>query len=84
MVRTLLTGFDQGDYMQMQHERRLYQIEQLPDQMQLSPEQIDWLLKTGQLRTILLCGECRVDSNEVSELIETYSQIAKRKLDHVQ
>jgi hypothetical protein len=69
---------------QMQHERRLYQIGQLPEQMQLSQEQIDWLVKTGQLRTILICGECRVDSNDVNELIETYSQITKRKQNNVQ
>jgi hypothetical protein len=65
-------------------DRRLYQIGQLPDLLQLSPDKIDWLVKTGQLRTIRICGEVRFDSNEVSQLIETYNQIAKRKLDHVQ
>jgi hypothetical protein len=67
-----------------QSDRRLYQIGQLPDLLQLSTEQIDWLVKTGQLRTIRICGEVRFDSTEVSQLIETYNQIAKRKQDHVQ
>ena len=70
--------------MQTQHERRLYQIEQLPDVMQLDDTQIHWLVSTGQLRTIRICGQVRFDSNEVSELIETYSQIAKRKQTYVQ
>jgi hypothetical protein len=70
--------------MNSQSERRLYQIEQLPDVMQLSDTQIDWLVSTGQLRAIRICGETWFDSNEVGELIATYLQIAKRKQDYVQ
>ena len=55
--------------MNSQSERRLYQIGQLPDLFQLSAPQIDWLVSTGQLRTIRICAEVRFDSNEVSELI---------------
>ncbi len=69
--------------MNSQTERRLYQIGQLPDVLQLSAPQVDWLVSTGQLRAIRICGETRFDSNEVSELIATYNQIAKRKQDHV-
>jgi hypothetical protein len=70
--------------MNTQTERRLYQIGQLPDVLQLSAPQVDWLVSTGQLRAIRICGETRFDSNEVSELIATYLQTAQRKLDHVQ
>ena len=70
--------------MNSQTERRLYQIGQLPDVLQLSAPQVDWLVSTGQLRAIRICGETRFDSHEVGELIATYNQIAKRKLDHVQ
>lgn len=70
--------------MNSQSERRLYQIGQLPEVLQLSAPQIDWLVSTGQLRAIRICGEVRFDSTEVSELIATYNQTAKRKLDHVQ
>jgi hypothetical protein len=73
-----------GDGMEAQTDRRLYQIEQLPDLLQLAPDKIDWLVKTGQLRTIRICGEIRFDSNEVCQLIETYNQIARRKDTHVQ
>ena len=70
--------------MHTQTDRRLYQIEQLPDLLQLRPDKVDWLVKTGQLRTIRICGEVRVDSNEVRQLIETYNQIARRKEEYVQ
>jgi hypothetical protein len=67
-----------------QPDRQLYQIRQLSDLLQLSTEQIDWLVTTGQLRTIRICGEIRFDSNEINQLIETYNQIAKRKKEYVQ
>jgi predicted DNA-binding transcriptional regulator AlpA len=70
--------------MNSQTERRLYQIEQLPDVLQLSAPLVDWLVSTGQLRAIRICGEVRFDSTEVSELIATYNQIAKRKQNNVQ
>lgn len=70
--------------MNTESERRLYQIEQLPDVMQLDEAQIDWLISTGQLRTIRICGQLRIDSHEVGELIATYHRIAKRKQDYVQ
>jgi len=67
-----------------QTERRLYEIGQLPDLLQLDKDKIDWLVRTGQITSIQICGEVRFDSNEVGQLIETYSQIAKRKEHHVQ
>ena len=70
--------------MSLSSERRLYQPIELPGILQLNQEQIDWLVNTGQLRTIRICGEIRFDSNEVSELIATYRQIAERKQEHVQ
>jgi hypothetical protein len=69
--------------METQTDRRLYQIGQLPDLLQLAPDKIDWLVKTGQLRTIRICGEVRFDSKEVAQLIETYNQISRRKQEHV-
>jgi predicted DNA-binding transcriptional regulator AlpA len=53
----------------------------LPGLLQLSQEQIDRLVSTGQLRPIRICGEVRFDSNELDALIETYKQIGKRKID---
>jgi len=60
-------------------ERRLYNGDELPGLLQLSKEQIDRLVTTGQLRPIRICGEVRFDSHELDALIEIYKQIAKRK-----
>jgi hypothetical protein len=65
-------------------ERRLYRVEQLPGLLELNPDQIERLVATGQLRTIRICGEIRCDSLEINQLIETYSQIAKRNNEYVQ
>jgi len=60
-------------------DRRLYVAGDLPALLQLTQGQIDDLVKTGQLRTIRICGEVRIDSHELEALIETYAQVAKRK-----
>jgi hypothetical protein len=53
------------------------------DMSSLQPGAAHWLVSTGQLRTIRICGEVRFDSKEVGQLIETYNQIAKRKEENV-
>jgi hypothetical protein len=70
--------------MHMHQERRLYQIGELPDLLQLDTDKIAHLVSTGQLRTIRICGEVRIDSKQIGELLEVYDQISKRKQDHVQ
>ena len=60
-------------------DRRLYAGAELPDLLRLTPEQVDRLIKTGQLRPIRICGEVRFDSRELDALIGTYKQIAQRK-----
>jgi hypothetical protein len=60
-------------------ECRLYAGTELPALLQLTPEQVDRLIKTGQLRSIRICGEERFTSNELNALIETYTQIARRE-----
>jgi hypothetical protein len=63
--------------------RRLYVATELPTLLQLSQEQIDRLVGTGQLRSIRICGEIRFDSHELDALIETYKQIERRNNPHV-
>lgn len=63
-----------GDY-----QRCLYMREDLPAVLNLSPEQIGFLIDTGQLTAILICGEERFDSREVSALIETYIRVTRRR-----
>jgi hypothetical protein len=65
--------------MEAQPERRLYQPGELPALLQLTPEQVDHLIRTGQLCTIRICGEDRVDSREVDRLINIYRQVAERR-----
>jgi excisionase family DNA binding protein len=65
--------------MTTQQDRRLYAGAELPELLNLSPEQIDRLVKTGQLRALRICGEVRFDSHELDALIETYKQIERRK-----
>jgi hypothetical protein len=60
-------------------DRRLYAGAELPGLLRLTPEQVDRLIKTGQLRPIRICGEDRFDSHELDALIETFKQIAQRK-----
>lgn len=63
-------------------DRRLYQLSELPDMLQLSPEQIRLLINTDQLHAIRIAGEVRFDSCEIDALIGTYAQIARRKKEH--
>jgi hypothetical protein len=65
--------------MAIQHARRLYAGADLPALLQLSAEQIDRLVKTGQLRQIRICGEVRFDSRDLDALIQAYKSIAQRK-----
>lgn len=62
-----------------QQERHLYQPEELPGLLQLTPEQVDHLIRTRQLHKIRICGEDRVDARDVERLIATYRQVAERK-----
>ena len=62
-----------------QQDCRLYAGTELPALLRLTQGQVDWLIQTGQLRTIRICGEVRVTSHELDALVETYAQIAKRK-----
>lgn len=64
--------------------RRLYQKGDLPDLLQLNPEQIDRLIRTGQICPIQICGETRFDSHEIDSLIETYKQVQKRRHEYIQ
>ena len=73
------TGPRQRKELRMPNEHRLYELSDLPTLLKLSLEKVEHLVRTGQLLAIRICGEYRIDSKEVDGLIETYSQIAKRK-----
>lgn len=65
--------------MHARQEQRLYQRTDLVNLLQLSEEQVGQLIRTGQLRPIRICGEERIDSRELEQLIGTYRQIAQRR-----
>ena len=65
-------------------DRRLYQRRDLTTALQLDQEQIDWLIRTGQLNPVRIAGETRFDSREIDALINTYMQISKRRTSSVQ
>jgi hypothetical protein len=51
-----------------QQERRPYQPGEVPGLLQLTQEQVDLLIRTGQLPKFRICGEERID-----QLISTYN-----------
>jgi hypothetical protein len=63
---------------------RLLQKTDVMALLQLPEPQVQWLIDTRQIRSLLLCGEERFDSREVDRLIATYQQISERKEPHVQ
>jgi hypothetical protein len=59
-------------------DRHLLTRSELIGLLRLSQSQVDWLIKTAQLRPILICNEERFDSKDVTQLIETYKIIQRR------
>lgn len=66
--------------MTLQADRRLYTPAELPSLLQLSQEQIDWLVSTRQLQPLKICGESRFDSRAIDQLIDTYKNTASRRV----
>jgi hypothetical protein len=64
--------------------RGLYRRPDLPMVLRLSLDQINDLVNTCQLTSILICGEERFDSKEVSALIDTYIRVNRRKVNYVE
>lgn len=64
--------------MPIQSDRRLFQAGDVSDRLQLTPDQIDHLVNTGQLRTIQICGQVRFDSRDLNQLIDTYKTTQAR------
>lgn len=62
--------------------RLLYRPDELPNLLNLSPDQIASLEATGQITPILICGEKRFDSREIAALIQTYLCVAQRRMNN--
>jgi hypothetical protein len=61
-------------------DRRLYAGADLPELLQLTQEQIDWLVGTRQLQPLRICGQVRYDSRQIDDLINTYLTTASRRV----
>jgi len=61
------------------NQRRLLCRADVMALLQLPEPKVQWLVDTHQLRTLVICGQERIDSREVDRLIDTYLQIAARK-----
>jgi hypothetical protein len=62
--------------------RRLLKLEGVATLLQLSPDQVQWLVDTSQLRPIRICGEIRFDTRDVFQLIDAYRLIQEKGDDH--
>lgn len=61
-------------------DRRLYADADLSELLQLTQEQIDWLVSTRQLQPLKICGESRYDSRQIDHLIDSYLTTASRRV----
>jgi hypothetical protein len=66
--------------MNVNRERRLYAGIELSALLQLSEEQVSWLVNTRQLQPLNICGQMRFDSRDVEGLIQTYKVTASRRV----
>lgn len=68
----------------VQKNRRLLRKEEVVALLQLPEADLQWLISTGQLLELRICGHRRFDSKDVLELVETYKQIQRRRKEHEQ
>jgi len=61
------------------HSRRLLVRREVAETLQLAQEDVDWLVRTSQLKPIHICGQERFDSQDVHQLIESYKIIQARR-----
>ena len=59
--------------------RRLLTIEEAKNELSLSEKEVRQLIATRQLTLLLICGNERIDSWDVDDLINSYRQTAMRR-----
>ena len=60
--------------------RRLLQHAEVSALLQLTQEQIDWLVDTRQLQPLMICGQSLYDSRQIYDLIDVYLKTATRRV----
>jgi len=53
-------------------------FDQVVAALNVGPEDVRWLIATGQLKEIKLCGKARFDSRDVFGLVDTYKRTQGR------
>lgn len=61
-------------------QRRLMAREEVLAVLQLSDDQVQQLINTRQIQTIMIVGEERFDSLDLYRLIEAYKSTASRRI----
>jgi len=56
----------------------LMDFDQVVAALNVGPEDVRWLIATGQLKEIKLCGKARFDSRDVFGLVDTYKRTQGR------
>ena len=62
--------------------RYLMDFEQVAAVLKLGSDDVRWLIATGQLKEVKLCGQVRYDSRDVFHLVDTYKKVQGRGKRH--
>ena len=61
--------------------RHLLELREVAGLLGLEVKDVEWLVATGQLTEVRVCGKRRFDSKDVDELIEMYKRVQARRRD---
>lgn len=73
------TTEDKQNHSSATRQRRLLTHEEVQMQLTLNDDQVQFLIRTGQINRIRIAGEERFDSREIDGLIDSYRATAQRR-----
>jgi hypothetical protein len=59
-------------------QKKAHSIAEAARLLSLKPDEIEWLVDTGQLKTILIAGHRLVMSKDIDDLLEVYREVQSR------
>jgi hypothetical protein len=60
-------------------EGRLVDFNEVTELLKLSSTDVTWLVDTGQLSPIRICGQTRYDRRDIERLIEFYKRVQHQR-----
>lgn len=63
-------------------ESRLLTYGEVAEQLNLSVEEVEWLVNTGQLHEVTIRGKKRLDQRDVNSLVCFYKKVQQRSKNH--